>query len=212
MPGDPGLYEIRYVLREGAKTMASQPIEATLAEVTLEAPDQIRLGDKLRVTWSAAISPRDYINLVPMGTDDGAFDNYFSVRDGSQQDMRAPETTGMYELRYMLNANKRVIARRTVEVLPADAALETGASLTTPESAAAGATIEVGWSVEAESADQRITIAKADQAIFTWLAAVKITDGPPVEIKMPDSPGVYELRFLDVSNQAVLARQVIKVE
>ena len=65
----------------------------------------------------------------------------------------------------MLNSNKRVMARRVVEVLPADAALNTGASLEAPETGAAGSVISVGWSVEADSADQRITLAQADQAI-----------------------------------------------
>ena len=212
MPGDPGLYEVRYVLREGAKTMANQPIEATLPEVTLEAPDQIRVGDKLRVSWSAPVSPKDYINLVPMGADDGAFDNYITVRDRTQQDMRAPEATGLYELRYMLRANSRVIARHMIEVLPADAVLETGASLSAPETAAAGAMVEVIWSVDTPSADQRITLAKSDQPIFTWVIAVKAEGDAPVQLQMPDAPGDYELRILDVSNQAVLARRVIRVE
>lgn len=212
MPGDPGLYELRYVLREGNKTMASQMIEATQAEVTLEAPEQLRLGDKLRVRWTGTVGKRDYINLVPMGSDDGKFGIYFQVRDGEQYDMKSPETTGLYELRYMLKANNRVLARRTVEVVEADAALNTGASLTAPESAAAGAMVEVSWSVDGESADQRITLATPDQAIFTWISAVKTADGPPVQVQMPDQSGVYELRFLDVSNQAVLARQVITVE
>ncbi len=55
-------------------------------------------------------------------------------------------------------------------------------------------------------------IAAADQAIFTWIEAVKITGEPPVSLTLPDEPGSYELRFLDVSNQAVLARKVITVE
>lgn len=216
MPGDPGLYELRYVLREGGKTLASQPMEATLSEVTLDAPEQIRLGDTLRITWSDAVNPMDYINLSPMGADDAAFDTYFQVRDKQQYDMKSPETPGLYELRYLLKDNSRVLARRTVEVLPADAALNTGATLSAPASAAAGSVIDVSWSVDSDSADQRITLAKADQAIFTWVEAVKIpqstADAPSVQITLPDAPGIYELRFLDVSAQAVLARQVITVE
>ncbi|QGX99395.1 VWA domain-containing protein [Roseovarius faecimaris] len=212
LPGDPGLYELRYVLREGSRTMASQMIEAKQADVTLEAADQLRLGDKLRVSWSGTVGARDYINLVPMGSDEDAFGSYFQVRDKTQNDMKSPDATGLYELRYMLHANNRVLARRTVEVLAADAALNAGASLSAPESAAPGAMVEIGWSVDSDSADQRITIANPDQAIFTWIRAVKTSEGPPVQMQMPDQPGTYELRFLDVSNQAVLARQVITIE
>ena len=59
---------------------------------------------------------------------------------------------------------------------------------------------------------QRITVARADQAIFTWISATKITGDPPLSITLPDAPGVYEIRLLDVSNQAVLTRKVVKVE
>ena len=93
-----------------------------------------------------------------------------------------------------------------------DAPLETGASLTAPDSAAPGSTIEVSWDVEATSADSRITLARGEQAIFTWIEAVKITGHAPISITMPDAPGVYELRFLDVTGKAVLSRKVITVK
>ena len=211
-PADPGMYEIRYVLREGKKTLARQPIEITEPKVTLEAPDKIRAGDKLRLAWRGAVADNDYIALVPMGADDKEFGKYFMVRDKAELDVKAPDETGMYELRYILREGGRVLARAPVEVLAADAALEAGASLSAPDAAAPGAVIEVNWQSSSESADQRITLARGNQAIFTWLQAVKITGDGPIEITLPKEPGVYELRFLDLSNQAVLARKVITVE
>jgi len=158
------------------------------------------------------VDSRDYVALAPMGSADDDFSNYFTVRDETAREMTAPDAPGLYELRYILREGRKVLARKPVEVLAADAALNTGASLTAPESAAAGSRIEVGWSVDSESADQRITLASADQAIFTWIEAVKIDGAPPVTIPLPEAPGTYELRFLDVSNQKVLARKVITVE
>lgn len=89
--------------------------------------------------------------------------------------------------------------------------MNTGAEITAPDTGAPGSTIEVGWSVESESADQRITLARGDQAIFTWLSATKITGAPPITMTLPDEPGVYEIRFLDLSNQVVLSRRTIEV-
>ena len=66
--------------------------------------------------------------------------------------------------------------------------------------------------MQSDSADQRITLARGDQAIFTWISATKIKDAPPISVTLPDEPGVYELRFLDVSKKEVLSRKVIKVE
>ncbi|MFP4305554.1 MAG: hypothetical protein ACLFQF_11815, partial [Rhodosalinus sp.] len=114
--------------------------------------------------------------------------------------------------RYVLDEGRRTMASTPIEVLAADAPLEQGARLKAPETAAQGEAIEVGWSVERESADQRLTVAGADQAIFTWVSAVKLEGSSPVEITLPDQPGDYELRLLDVTEQKVLARRMIRVD
>ena len=147
-----------------------------------------------------------------MGTPDDKFGDYTQVRKLSERDFNAPKETGLYEVRYMLREGNRVLARQMVEVLAADATLDTGASINAPDSAAPGATIEIGWSVNAESADQRITLARGDQAIFTWIAAQKIDGTPPINMTMPNEPGIYEIRFLDLSNKAVLSRKIINIE
>src|SRR5690606_956865 len=40
-PAEPGLYEVRYVLREGARTLASAPVEVVEAEIGIAAPDKV---------------------------------------------------------------------------------------------------------------------------------------------------------------------------
>jgi Ca-activated chloride channel family protein len=212
MPSETGLYELRYVLSEGGKTMARQSLEVTLPEVTVSGPDQIRAGNEIDVTWTGAVASQDYVRIAPMGSADDTNGDYFRVHDKTVGTLRAPDQPGLYELRYTLNEGTKVLARHSIEVLAADAALNSGAALEAPDRAAAGSTIAVGWRVDAVSADQRITIAKADQAIFTWITALPAGDGPPVQLTLPTAPGIYELRFLDVSNQAVLARKVITVE
>ena len=211
-PAAPGMYEVRYVLNEGRRTLATTMIEITEPEVTVSAPDTARAGDTLPVSWTGTVSRSDYVTIVPVGTPDDQYGAYFQVRQQTARDMTAPDETGMYEVRYVLREGNRVLARQLVEVLAADAALETGASVTAPDTAAPGAVIEVSWTTESASADQRLTLAAADQAIFTWISAIKITGDPPVEITMPNEPGIYEIRLLDVSNQAVLARKPVKVE
>ncbi|MCV6598742.1 MAG: VWA domain-containing protein [Mangrovicoccus sp.] len=211
-PADTGLYEIRYLLREGSKTIASAMIELTEPEVSISAPEAVRAGDPLPVSWTGTVDARDYIVLVPMGTPDGEFGIYGQVRALSELDLKTPEETGLYEIRYQLREGSRVLARQSVEILAADAPLESGASLTAPESAAPGSAISVGWSVDSQSADQRITLAQSNQPIFTWIAAQKITSAPPVEITLPETPGVYELRLLDLTNKEVLSRKIITVE
>jgi Ca-activated chloride channel family protein len=211
-PGQTGLYEVRYVLEEGRRTLASQRIEVTEPEVTLAAPNEIRAGSAFPVTWTGTVSRSDYITIVPMGAKVGARETHFRVRDDTENDLTAPTETGFYEIRYVLEEGRRTLAMQPIEVLAEDATLERGASLDAPETAAAGSTITVGWTVENESADQRITVARADQAIFTWVVAVKLDTPSPLEITLPEEPGSYELRLLDLVEQEVLVRQPIQID
>ncbi|MDQ2088702.1 VWA domain-containing protein [Marimonas arenosa] len=211
-PADTGLYEIRYVLREGTKTIATTMVEIVEPEVSVSAPSEVRAGAELRVTWTGTVSTSDYINFVSAGTPDDEFGTYKQVGDKSKYDITVPDETGLYEVRYVLREGSRVLARATVEVLAKDAQLSTGAAIDAPESAAAGSTIKVGWTIDNASADQRITVARGEQAIFTWISAKKISGDPPMEITMPDEPGVYEIRILDLANKEVLARKAIRLE
>ncbi len=211
-PSEVGIYELRYVLRAGTKTMATAMVEVTEPDVTISAPGEVRAGDKLRVTWTGTVSSNDYVNLVPVGTADDAFGVYAQVRDRTELDITTPEETGLYELRYLLREGSRVLARQMVEVLASDAPLESGANLDAPDSASPGSTIEVSWNTDSAGADQRITVARSEQAIFTWISANKISAAPPMQVTLPEEVGVYEIRLLDLSSQSVLARRIIKVE
>ncbi len=211
-PATTGLYEIRYVLREGSRTIATTTVEVTEPEVTVSAPSEVRAGAPFRVSWTGTVSTSDYVNIVPLDADDDEFGDYTQVRSLTERDFTAPEQTGLYEVRYMLREGRRVLARRLVEVLAENAALDTGASLQAPEIASPGSEIEIVWSVDAGGDNQRITIARGDQAIFTWISAEKISGPPPLKMTMPDEPGVYEIRFLDLSQKAVLSRKIIKIE
>jgi len=86
------------------------------------------------------------------------------------------------------------------------------ASLSEPETAVPGATIVVELTVHSGSADQRVSIAQANQATFTWITAVRIAGDSPLSIILPEEPGMYELRFLDIPGRSVLARRKIRVE
>lgn len=147
-----------------------------------------------------------------MGAEEGTRENYFRVDDESEKDLQAPAETGLYELRYGLEEGRRTLASQPIEVLAEDAPLERGAALDAPDSGAAGSTITVEWSVDSTSADQRVSIARADRAIFTWVSVYSLDEGLPLEIALPDEPGDYELRLLDVTEQDVLARGMIWVD
>ncbi|MEM6590081.1 MAG: hypothetical protein AAF641_16675, partial [Pseudomonadota bacterium] len=211
-PADPGLYEVRYILKQGNKTMASADIEIVGAEVSVSGPEQVRANSEMTVSWTPSVNEADYIVLSPMGSPDNDFSQYFTVRTETEKGMKTPETPGLYELRYVLKEGTRVLARQTIDVVPETAALNDGAMIEAPDAATAGSLVTITWKIEQQSADQRLTLAAPDQAVFTWITAQKMNDLTEVQVKMPDEPGMYELRILDVPSQSVLAQRMITVE
>lgn len=211
-PAEPGLYEVRYVLDEGSRTLASRPVEVVAAEVVLDAPDMARTQSPLRISWSMAIHPQDYITIVPAGADEGTYQDYIRVRTDLEGDMNAPAEPGLYEIRYVLQEGDRTVSSRMLEVVGADAPLDDGVGLVVPVQARPSETITVSWSGGADSADQRVSLARADQADFNWIEAHRIGEETTLELSMPDEPGRYEVRYLDISGQAVLGRAIVEVE
>ncbi|HTM77356.1 MAG TPA: hypothetical protein VL133_06980 [Devosia sp.] len=211
-PAEPGLYEVRYVLNEGRRTLASAPVEVVEAEIGISGPALVRAETPVRVTWSSSVHPNDMITIVPAGADAGSYGTYLRVHDKLQGDLKAPAETGLYEVRYILNEGRRTLASYPLEVVGADAALDDGASLTVPAQATAGATVTVSWSGGGDSADQRIALARADQADFSWVSAHKVGVETTLELKLPAEAGRYEVRYLDVSGRAVLGRAIVEVQ
>ncbi|TNF21458.1 MAG: VWA domain-containing protein, partial [Rhodobacteraceae bacterium] len=137
-PSKPGLYELRYILNEGSKTLASAPIEVIEPEIGLSGPGTVRAGTDVDIAWSATIHPQDMIAIVPMGTRDGERGLYFRIRNKADGRLKAPSEPGLYEIRYILNEGSRTLARAPLEVVAADAPMDDGAGLSVPESAAPG--------------------------------------------------------------------------
>lgn len=211
-PAEPGLYEVRYVLKEGSRTLASAPLEVVEADIAISGPKVVRAGTKLRATWTASVHPQDYVTIVPLGAAPDAYTVYVRVQDKLEGDVKVPAEPGLYEIRYVLNEGKRILASQDLEVVGADAPLDDGAGLSVPAQAGVGSTITVTWSSGSEGADQRITLARADQADFSWITAHPAGADNTLELQMPDEPGRYEVRFLNISDRQVLGRAIVEVD
>ncbi|MFP1644803.1 vWA domain-containing protein [Pontitalea aquivivens] len=208
-PAEPGLYEVRLQLDSGDRVLARTAIEVVEGDVAINGPDRVRAGTGIAVSWTGTIHPRDYIAIVPVGTPDGAQNGYRRVGDAEMADLTAPPEPGAYEIRYHLDHGDRVMARRPIEVLAADAPMDDGAGLVVPATAKPGEIITVSWTVEADDADRRVALARADAPDFTWISAHRVGDENQTEFRLPGDPGQYEVRFLDLRDQSVLGRAII---
>ncbi|GAW36256.1 von Willebrand factor type A domain protein [Roseovarius sp. A-2] len=211
-PGTPGLYELRYALEQGRRTLASAPVEVVEAEVGIAGPGTVRAKSDVDVSWSGSINGRDFVTIVPMGADEGTANDYIRVKEASEGRLTAPDTPGLYELRYVLEQGRRTLASAPLEVVGADAPLDDGAGLSVPETAAPGATIKVTWTGESDSTDQRIALARKDQPDFSWISVQKVGVEKALDLTMPDEAGLYEVRFLDVSDHELLGRSIVEVK
>jgi Ca-activated chloride channel family protein len=200
LPPEPGAYEIRYVLRDGYEVIARQPIEVTPVAATLDAPESAPAGSTIEVGWTGPAYPNDFIAVE---TPDGArWQTYTYTSDGAPLEIRLPATPGDYEIRYVMNQDYTVLAAVPLDVT------ELAATLTAPESGAAGAEIEVAWTGPGYDNDF-IAIETPDGE--RWQTYTYTKEGSPLSVTLPTEPGDYEVRYLLGQGYGVLAAQPITV-
>ena len=72
MPGEPGTYALQYRYRDET-VIATRPIEALPAQVTLQAPDRVEAGSPVTIVWSGPNAALDNIQIA-----DAASSSYLS--------------------------------------------------------------------------------------------------------------------------------------
>ncbi|MDZ7789272.1 MAG: VWA domain-containing protein [Xanthomonadales bacterium] len=188
-PGEPGGYEARYVASATGQAVASTPIELTEPEVTVTAPETAAAGSSFTVEWTGAVHPRDYVTVVPLEAPEDAYDDYFRVGNGASDTLQAPAETGEYEVRYLLSAGDRVLARAPIEVV------EKTVSVSAPESVTAGARFSVEWTDVVHPRDY-VTVVKKDAPADAYDEYIRVGDGREGTLQAPAEPGEYQVRYL----------------
>ena len=204
MPVEPGEYEIRYMLGQPVRTLASVDITASPAEATLAAPDEAITGEEIRVEFTGPpAGSGDWITVVEPDAKDNAYKNYHYTKQGSPATIRMPLEAGDYELRFV-QGNKKVLARRPITVT---AAL---ATVSGPETAISGEEILVEFTGPEPASGDWITVVAADAEPNKYGDYHYTKQGSPATVRMPLDAGEYELRFVQ-GNKKVIARQPITV-
>jgi len=205
MPGEPGDYEIIYMLGQQRTVIARIPVKVTGVEYALSAPQTATGGSSIEVSWVGPDYKNDYVSVAEEGADDSKYVHYSYTRDGTPVVLQVPLTAGSYEIRYVLSQDRVVKARVPLEVTAV-----TG-GISGPESANAGARVEVNWKGPGYKNDY-ISIASPDQDTTKYEGYTYTRDGTPLLLQMPTKPGDYELRYIAAGSDAkVLARQPITV-
>ncbi len=201
----PGEYEVRYVAGETKETLVQATLTVTEVTAALEAPAEVGEGASFEVSWSGPDNHNDYLTVVEKGAAQGTYASHKYTREGSPLELRAAEAAGEYEVRYVMNQSKRVLASRPLRVTPVEA------TLTAPADAMVESSIEVVWTGP-DNHNDYVTIVESGAPQGTYGDYTYTRDGSPVEVKAPKTPGRYEVRYVMDQSKRILARAPVTVK
>jgi Ca-activated chloride channel family protein len=217
MPVVPGAYkvgvmredgvsaELEVTIRTDGNNSFVLPLVLDLPDATLSAASEAPQGATIPVAWSGPNETRDYIAVAEVGADGGKYINYTYTETGSPLQLQMPPTPGNYEIRYVMNQEKKILASIPITVLPVEA------SVSTVSHAPTESEIMVSWVGPDERRDH-ITVAEVGADGGKYINYTYTEKGNPVKLKMPKTPGDYEVRYILNQDKTVLARQRISVE
>jgi hypothetical protein len=206
VPTTPGKYEVRYHSGAGNyPVLAKAPLTVTDIAATLEAASTVEVAGALRVSWKGPNNQGDFISIDPVGAPDRTYGNYAYPSKGNPVEVRAPDKAGDYLLRYHLANTYRVIGSVPLKVGGVAATLKFPA--TTP----AGGMLAVTWTGPAKKGDF-ISIDAVGANDRTYGNYAYPERGNPVEVRVPDDPADYVVRYHLASSYGVIGSAPLKVE
>jgi len=206
LPDATGSYELRYVVGQSKRTLASREITLTAVEATLKVLNTPVPGGKIQVEWTGPGYNNDFITIVEKGSPEGSYNKYAYTRNGAIVEFEVPRALGTFEVRYLLGKSKRTLAMVEVELRVASASVSVNSPV------AAGSVVEVTWTGPKNSEDYIEIVASGAAANATALSAARTAQGSPLSLFAPDSTGDYEVRYKMRDSGKVLARTPLKVE
>jgi len=203
-PDTPGAYEVRYVAAENDKVLARAPLTVEDPSADLDAPSEIGAGAPVEISWDGPDNPNDYLSIAETGMDDDTYANSTYTRNGNPLTVRAPDTPGAYEVRYVMAQSDRVIARSDLKVTSVSASFDVSDTLMvdTP--------VEIDWEGP-DNANDYLSIAERGTPDDSRVNYTYTRNGNPVSIRTPQRPGQYELRYVMAQSDRVIARKPLVV-
>ncbi len=201
MPPEPGDYEIRYHLRQDSEVLATKPITVYAVKADLTLPDTAPAGASIPVTWDGPNYPGDYLAVDEAGGN--RYINYTNTSDGSPATLQMPPIPGDYEVRYVMRQDSTTLIRKPITVTAIKAQIVADGTAT------AGGELVVGWDGPDYQGDY-IAISTPDSTRYETYA--NTGGGNPVTIRVPDTPGSYEIRYVMRQDSTVLLRVPLTVE
>lgn len=201
---EPGSYEVRYVMGQSKRILASSPITVKAAQASLDVSGDGMVEAPVEVSWTGPDNDRDYIAIAEVGAPEGKYLSYTYTKQGNPLTVKGPKTPGQYEVRYVMGQSKATLASAPLTIKPL------GATLEAPSEAAPGASLEINWTGPNNPQDF-IAVAKTDAAFNSYESRALSQAGSPAKLFAPSSPGEYEVRYVMARSRQILASVPITV-
>ncbi|MEE9314892.1 MAG: VWA domain-containing protein [Rhizobiaceae bacterium] len=209
-PAKPGKYELYFYEYKTKKVIASQPIEITPIEISLDAPTEAKASHQIEVTWSAPGNKSDSVGIRRPGKKGKIITSeYINHEDTDERTVTVmtPAIPGKYELYYKDYKNSKIIFAQALEVIA------TEVSLDAPAQAKASHPIEVTWNAPGNKSDTVgiKQVGKKGKLIRSVYINHEEGDERTVSFVAPAKPGKYELYYKDYKNKKILHSQPIEI-
>lgn len=119
-PEEPGDYELRYVLKEGAEVIGRQSIRVIAsAGAFLDSPTRVQAASSFDVAFTGPRNPSGgaYIGIVPSRGSSEAYITYCNLPESGPCTISAPADPGSFDLIYVV-AGSKILARSPLIVEP----------------------------------------------------------------------------------------------
>lgn len=214
LPGEPGKYDVRYLLQtsEGRTVLKSVPL--TLNDTPFAvSPDKASgvAGETFSVNWTGPGNDGDYVDIVRRGDDRTRGEKARTyVRSDNPLSIRLPGEPGAYDLRYVFvsSTGPSVKAVKPIAVTRADVTLDV------PASVKAGESFPVDWTGPGYANDYLDLVPDGHTGASGELSYAYAIKEKPLSLRAPDKPGRYTVRYVlqGPDGRTVAATMPIKVE
>lgn len=181
-----------------------KPKPEVTPKVKLTGPAEAAAGTVAAYTIEGTGADNDFLAVFD---ETGEMISYKTRANGDYIKLQMPKATGQYELRVLSEGREdRVMARLSVNVVELEPALDA------PASVPPFAPFKVSWVGPATEWDFLVIAKKDDAGGYLTASDYLVNGGNPIEMSPPDTPGIYELRYIYGENREILVRRDITVE
>ena len=180
------------------------PLVEDPGTATLDAQQQVTVGETFEVKWQGPNSRSDYICLTTPDPKDVHCLDHSYTEQGNPAKVAAKCDAGNFELRYVHGHSGKVLGKRAITVLPAQVELDA------PPEADAATQIAISWKGPGYQTDY-IAISSPESPDHGYSTYTYTKEGNTLQVQAPSKPGKYEVRYYLGAGDKVLARKNIQI-